>query len=66
MNRSAMALTLGLCVGPALAMAAMAQGAPRAITEAEALAIGTDAYVYFYSLVTMDVTRRQLDRKSVV
>jgi hypothetical protein len=33
----------------------MAQG----ITEAEAQAISADAYIYFYSLVTMDVTRRQ-------
>ena len=38
-----------------LPSAAMAQG----ITEAEAQAIATDAYIYFYSLVTMDVTRRQ-------
>jgi Protein of unknown function (DUF1254)/ABC transporter substrate binding protein len=32
---------------------------PSAITEAEAQSIAVDAYVYFYSLVTMDVTRRQ-------
>ena len=31
-----------------------------AVTEQEAQAIGVDAYPYFYPLVTMDITRRQL------
>ena len=30
------------------------------ITEEKAHGIGVDAYVYFYPLVTMDVTRKQL------
>ena len=30
------------------------------LTEQEAHAIGVQAYLYFYSLVTMDLTRRQL------
>ena len=34
------------------------------ITEQEAHAIGVDAYVYFYPLVTMDITRRQLTNAS--
>jgi hypothetical protein len=34
------------------------------ITEQEAHAIGVDAYVYFYPLVTMDVTRKQLTNHS--
>lgn len=37
-----------------------AVGAADAITEEEAHAIGVDAYVYFYPLVTMDITRQQL------
>jgi hypothetical protein len=34
--------------------------AQTSITEQEAQAIGADAYVYFYPLVTMDITRKQL------
>jgi hypothetical protein len=59
MYKSTIALTLSLLIAPALTPAAMAQGAPPAITEAEAHAIAVDAYVYLYSLVTMDTTRRQ-------
>jgi hypothetical protein len=57
MNRNVIALSFGLLLGPALPSAAMAQGAPP-ITEAEAQAIAVDAYVYFYPLVTMDVSRK--------
>jgi len=42
-----------------LAMLAAPAGAESAITEQEAHAIGVDAYVYFYPLVTMDLTRKQ-------
>src|SRR6202030_243177 len=57
MNRSTMGLILGLSLCPVLALAAQAQSA---ITEQEAQSIARDAYIYFYSLVTMDVTRKQL------
>src|SRR5262249_28661295 len=38
---------------------ARAQSASTAITEQEARAIAVDAYVYFYSLMSMDITRKQ-------
>jgi hypothetical protein len=44
--------TLFACVPGAVAAAS--------ITEKDAHAIGVDAYLYFYSLVTMDLTRKQL------
>jgi hypothetical protein len=50
----------GLCISLILATtsgAASAQGA--GVTPAEARAIAVSAYLYFYPLVTMDVTRRQ-------
>jgi len=58
MFRGIATLTLSLCLAAAAAPAAMAEnGAP--ITEQEAHAIAVDAYVYFYSLLSMDVTRKQ-------
>jgi hypothetical protein len=50
--------TLGLAVAVALAFAPAAKAEP--ISADEAHAIGVNAYLYFYSLVTMDLTRKQL------
>ena len=38
----------------------MAQGSAPAVGEEDAHAIGVAAYLYFYPLVTMDLTRKQL------
>jgi hypothetical protein len=54
MARHFFALILGLLLIPFLAPPA------KAITEEEAHAIGIDAYLYFYPLVTVDLTRKQL------
>jgi hypothetical protein len=57
MSRSTIAFVFALLLCPVLSLAVQAQSA---ITEQEAHAIGVDAYIYFYPLVTMDVTRKQL------
>src|SRR5262249_1116240 len=57
MSRSTIALILGLMLSPILSLTTQAQSA---ITEQEAQSIARDAYIYFYPLVTMDVTRKLL------
>ena len=57
MNKNAIALSMGLLLGPALAQGAIAQGASPAITDAEARAIGVEAYLYFYPIISTDITR---------
>src|SRR5271165_4812053 len=51
------ALSLASALAPLPMDTAQAQPS---VTEQEAYAIGVDAYLYFYSLVTMDITRKQL------
>jgi hypothetical protein len=49
-------LVLGLLVGPSLPLVARAQNA---LSEQEAQAIALDAYIYFYPLMSMDLSRKQ-------
>lgn len=59
MLRGILTLTLSLSLGAAAAPVALAQGAAPAITQEEAHAIAVDAYVYFYPLMSIDITRKQ-------
>ncbi len=58
MFRGVLALILCLGLGAVAAPVALAQGTTTAITEQEAHAIAVDAYVYFYPLLSMDVSRK--------
>jgi hypothetical protein len=49
-----------LALGLSTAAFAPAMAATGPVSEEEARAIGVDAYLYFYPIVTMDVTRKQL------
>ena len=67
MKRS-MGAARGAATTAALVLTAFAPGSVlRAadITQSEARAIGIDAYLYFYPLITMDVTRRQMTNVEV-
>ena len=55
--RFALPVLIGMVLGDGLSPVARAADS---ITEEDAHAIGVAAYVYFYPLVTMDITRKQL------
>jgi hypothetical protein len=54
MTKGTIVLILGLFLCPVLLVAAQAQST---ITEQEAHSIGVDAYLYFYPLISTDITR---------
>jgi hypothetical protein len=56
MGRGTIALISGLMLWPILSLTAQAQSA---VTEQEAQSIAVDAYIYFYPLILMDITRKQ-------
>jgi hypothetical protein len=56
LNKITTFLVLGALISPALPQLAQAQSA---LTEQEAQSIAVDAYIYFYPLLSMDVSRKQ-------
>jgi hypothetical protein len=54
---TAAALSLSFVLAPLPIETAQAQ---QSVTEGEAYAIGVNAYLYFYPIVTMDITRKQV------
>src|SRR5215510_6409172 len=54
------AVTVAFAIGAIAGRSGALAGEVKPISEQEASAIAVDAYLYFYPLVTMDITRRQM------
>src|ERR1700731_2334493 len=52
-------LIMSLMLAGSFIQSAMAQSASSSITEEAARAIGVDAYLYFYPMISVDITRKQ-------
>ena len=59
MLRASAYLIVAVCLATASTSATSAQTRAPALTEQEAHSIGVDAYIYFYPLISMDITRKQ-------
>ena len=51
---------LGVCLAAAVWVSATVPANAQTLSATEAAAIATDAYIYFYPLLSMDLTRKQL------
>ena len=60
LTATATAITAGIALATAVGLPARAADTAPKLSAEEANSIAADAYVYFYPLVTMDVTRQQL------
>jgi len=51
---------MGICVAASVCVSSNVPVKAQSLSATEAAAIATDAYIYFYPLLSMDLTRKQL------